>query len=162
MYSCTDLDGIAPTEACAAGCAERVEKLILTLPARRAIRLTRQFDTFTCILPHIHPEHGPAYFLVFQEYLQCFGRSNTSNRPYDTVKYPCSIAGGTRSGQWHFGEDTAQARGITWQDIHGYSIRGNNSAIDPWAIVFYTHIIEQVARLKVVRRVKYQVHIAYQ
>src|SRR5712691_11820478 len=120
------------------------------LPAGGAIGLSWQFYTLAGVLPYIHPEHRPAYLLALEQYLESLGRSHAGNCAYNPIEYPRRITGRRGTRQRHLRENAAQTGCITWHNIHGHSIRGDHAAIDPRTPIFYAHVIEQVACLKVV------------
>src|SRR5262249_2509836 len=82
---------------------------------------------------------------------------NRGDGSHDAIEDAGRVAGGRGAWQRHFWKDAAQAGRVARQNIHGDAIGGDDAAVDPGFACFDAGVVEQIARLEIIRAVHHQI-----
>src|SRR5262245_8280874 len=111
-------------------------------------------DLGTLVRPHVETEQRPpnGFSIADQDFqsLSCFNRSHEVDR---RIENPRRITGLDHplGRDW---KDATQARGLAWDNVHGYPVGAYSCRVYPRHIVLHRVVVHQVARLEVIGRIQ--------
>ncbi len=108
------------------------------------------------IVPHIEMNDAPVQFSLADDELDGLRGADAGHgadqRPDDARR----VAGGARARRGHLPEEAADAGRLAGNDGLAHAVAGDRPGVNPGDVMFETGIVEQIARLEIVRAVHHQ------
>ena len=152
------LNGIAPAQVRGCDrCALAFQVLEIALHARGTIAAPRDVERFERILPKVYVDKTGIPRARADNVLDRLragdGRHHADNRRDHSGR----VARGERAGRRLLREYAAQARGLARHNRERHPVTGDRALINPRDIVLDARIVDEEARLEIVRPVKHEV-----